>query len=285
MANKKKIHEIVTKEILTLLDEGTAPWLKPWTANDAPRNYATGRRYSGINLWFLQAMQVVKFTSPYWATKKQVEERGGTVREGERYTPVLWFKQLEIEVEGDQPDTTKTKKIPIERFYQVYNFDQCDGLKPREEDEDARTFDPLEDAQKIADGYFKREDAPVLKHGASGACYVPDKDIISMPRTSTFHSVEEYYSTLFHEAAHSTKKDTRTNRIAKKLDYATEELVAELGSSFLCAESGISRDELIKNQAAYCAYWAKVVKADPTTFIKAGREASKAATFITGETA
>ena len=83
-----------------------------------------------------------------------------------------------------------------------------------------------------------------------------------MPLKSKFEDTEGYYSTLFHELIHWTGYKNRLNRLVlkKESDRAFEELVAEIGASFLCAEYGITPN--INNTSSYVASWLKALKDD-----------------------
>ena len=127
------------------------------------------------------------------------------------------------------------------------------------------TGEPIAAATAIVGGM---PNPPCIDHdGGNQAFYVPARDRISLPRMDTFNGAAEYHSTLFHELAHSTGDPNRLNR--KSLDtpapfgspiYSREELVAEFGAAFLCAQAGIANT--LDNSAAYIQGWAKALRAD-----------------------
>jgi antirestriction protein ArdC len=169
----------------------------------------------------------------------------------------------------------------------VFNAEQCEGIKVP----DAVTFQPLdfqpiEAAQAIAANY---DGGPVIAHGGTQAYYRPSTDAIQMPEQIRFTSAEEYYSTLFHEMAHSTGHSTRLHRgLDDEMrpfgspDYGKEELIAEMAAAFLCGHVGIAPTVMV-NQAAYIQGWLKQIKEDKKLIISAAAAGQKAADWIRGE--
>lgn len=281
--SKPSSYQRVTDLIIEKLESGTVPWQKPWTApNLKPKSLATLKPYRGINV-LLTGMQ--GYSSPYWLTYRQANELGGNIRKGEKATPITFFKILEKDKgEGQAPD-----KIPLLRIYPVFNVEQCENLKLSEHlikpEPFSREFKPIDAAEKIAAGY---KTCPKVLTNGGRACYNPFQDVIGMPKKESFHGDEEYYSTLFHEMAHSTGHKDRLNRESlNKIagfgthEYSKEELVAEMCSAFLCAQSGISAP-VIENQAAYIKSWLKVLKNDSKFVIQAAAQAERASDYILG---
>lgn len=116
-----RVYQIVTDKILTALDEGTVPWHKPW-GDGLPRNAASNRPYSGINVWLLG---LAPYRDQRWLTYKQAAQLGGNVRKGERSTLVVFWKQLQV---AKEPELEETRSVPLLRYYNVFNAEQCDGL-------------------------------------------------------------------------------------------------------------------------------------------------------------
>lgn len=275
------VYQIVTDRILAKLSEGIIPWQKPWDVEaGAPKNLASKREYRGINS-FLLGMS--GFESPYWMTYRQAQQFGANVRKGEKSTPVVFWKQL---------DTTDKKtgdaiSIPLLRYYNVFNLAQIENLPakyapPAVESAD-RVFNPIQSAAALVDAMPQR---PQLVHGSTAAYYRPSTDTVSMPRPETFVGSPEYYSTLFHELAHSTGAAVRLNRpeiTAGDISfgshsYGREELLAEMAAAFLCATAGI--EMTIDNSAAYVQSWMRTIKADSKLLVLAASGAQKAADFI-----
>jgi antirestriction protein ArdC len=149
-------------------------------------------------------------------------------------------------------------------------------------------FTPIEAAENLVKGYY---DGPVVEHGGQQAYYRPGSDMVRMPDATRIASPEEYYSTMFHELAHSTGHSKRLDRgldsIPKpfgSLDYGKEELIAEMAAAFLCGETGI-KSAVIDNQAAYIDGWLRQLKQDRKLVIVAASAAQKAADWIRGQRA
>lgn len=281
---KNTVYEIITDRIISMLNRGVVPWHKPWVGGAAlalPKNLHSGKPYRGVNTFLLHSME---FASPYWLTFNQALQRGGAVRKGEKSTPVVFWKWLEPG--EDAPDK---KKIPMLRYYSVFNVEQCDGIEyPKPEAPATFDFNPVGRAEQIVAGMPNKPE--VLFRGDS-ACYRPATDLILMPEPSRFRSSEEYYSTLFHELTHATGHASRLNRsgVADKGEhnqfgtdpYAREELVAEMGAAFLCGHSGIV-DRTLDNSAAYISNWLARLKNDAKLIVTASAQAQKAADYILG---
>lgn len=274
------VYEIITEQVVKALESGDVPWRKPWHATeDGPRNIA-GRPYRGVNVFLLLASG---YTSPYWLTFKQAGERGGRIRKGEHGSIVVFWKTHQVKETGDDGKPV-TKTVPILRYYRVWNLDQVEGINPPrgEDDEDKpeQHFDPIEAAEKVIANYGN---APEIRHGGNRAFYRPDADVITLPPRESFVTPDEYYSTAFHEMTHSTAHASRLNRkIGTRFgshDYGREELVAEMGSAFLCGETGIL-PATIENSAAYLRSWIRAIKEDTRAVVVAAGQAQRAADHI-----
>jgi antirestriction protein ArdC len=269
-------YDVVTDRVIALLDRGTVPWRRPWsTAVDAPRNLQ-GRPYRGINTWLLGGQG---YGSPHWLTWKQIHEHGGRVLKGERSTPVVFWKQLEVAEEDGE-----TRKVPLARLYNVWNLEQCQGIEAPGAAEEQRTpVEPLVAAERIVD---QMPDPPTIKVAGIRAFYRPGEDLVQVPFASRFASEEEWYATLFHELGHATGHEKRLHRpdVMRReelgpLDLSREELMAEFTASYLCAEAGIA-PATIENQAAYIESWTRVLKDDRRALVVAAGAAQRAADHI-----
>lgn len=282
---KQDVYQLVTDRIIEALESGVVPWHKPWRsfAGNAPRSMSTGKAYSGVNVWTLGATAMMRgYSSPYWITFKQAKERGGSVRKGEKGSPVVFWKFIE---KTDPASGDVTDRIPLLRYFTVFNVEQCDGIEaPVIEGLPDR--DPIEACEAIAHGYV---DSPTVNHGGDRAYYSPALDMIGMPRMGQFDTSEHYYGTLFHELAHSTGHADRLGR--KSLihpapfgseDYSREELIAEMAAAFLCGTAGI--DVNVTHHASYIGSWLKNLQNDPRLVVQAGAAAQKAAALILGDT-
>jgi antirestriction protein ArdC len=273
------VYQIVTDRVVELLEAGTVPWNKPWVggANQTPKNLASGKPYRGINLWLLGC---ASYSSPYWVSYKQAQERGGQVKKGEKSSLVTFWKMFESEKDGEK------KTIPMLRYYRVFNVQQCDGLEYPKEELPTREFNTIEECERIVSGMPK---APVLTHEEQRAYYQRNADKVNMPKKETFDTAENYYATLFHELTHSTGHESRLGRMQEKFShfgdttYAKEELIAEMGASFLCNVAGIM-DRTIDNSASYINSWLKALKNDRKLVVSASSKAQEAAEFILGKT-
>jgi antirestriction protein ArdC len=179
------------------------------------------------------------------------------------------------------------KRIPLLRYYYVYNIEQAEGIDPKHiptvVENSKLDFNPIEECEKI----LSEMPIPMSKvqHGFNRACYKPWADAIEMPNKTDFVGVEEYYSTLFHELTHATGHETRCDRKEAfgagfgREKYSKEELVAEIGTCFLCHTAGIE-NKIIDNSAAYIGSWLKKLKNDPRMIVFAASQAQKATDYI-----
>lgn len=281
----KNVYEIITERIMDQLEKGTVPWHKPWggAAQGDPQNLISKKPYHGIN-YFLTACQ--GYSSPYWLTYKQASEMKGSVRKGEKGTPVIYWNWIQ-RTKKESPDSGEeiTKNIPFLRYYTVFNSDQCDlpeGKVPSIEMPN-NPLSPIESCEKITSRMPKR---PEIRYGEQRAYYRPSSDSVNMPKFNTFNSAEEFYSTLFHELTHSTGHASRLNRSGiteltyfGSCNYSKEELVAEMGAAFLCGHVGIE-NKTIDNSASYINSWLSKLKNDKKLVIVAAAQAQKAADYI-----
>jgi antirestriction protein ArdC len=281
------VYQIVTDRIIAHLEAGVVPWQKPWNASTTgPRNLVSKKPYRGINLFLLACSG---FSSPYFVTYKQAGELGGNVKAGEKGLPVVFWKWLDKkagEGEGEEIEGTAPGKIPLLRYYTVFNIEQTEGIDPAKIpviEEIDNDVDPIEEAERIIAAMPNR---PVMKWEGAQAYYRPSSDVVVLPEMKTFYNSSKYYTTAFHELTHSTGHACRLGRHEKdknlsfgSQDYSKEELVAEMGAAFLCAEAGIIQDT-IENSAAYIQSWLKKLKDDRRMVVFAAAAAQKSAEFI-----
>lgn len=276
-----KSYEEITKTIIADLEKGSIPWRRPWRHTGKPKNLVTQKEYRGINI-FLLTMK--NYSSPYWLTYVQAKQLGGSVKKDSRGTGIIFwnFKKIkEVQANGTEIDKT----IPLLKSYTVFNLKQCEGIPEKHmpiEVIKPLDFNPIACCDALIAGY---KNGPVIKHeGRDKAFYIPSRDEIQMPAKTDFLSIPEYYSVLFHEAIHSTGHTSRLNRLASSAHfgsetYSKEELIAELGAAFLCADTGISPSTLT-NSVAYIQSWIKALKDDKTMLVKASSHAQKAVDLI-----
>jgi antirestriction protein ArdC len=275
---RASVYDQITEQIIASLEKGTVPWRKPWKSQSGlPRNLVTKKLYRGINVFLLHSMH---YESPCWLTFRQALELGGHVRKGEKACPVVFWKQLEREDE----QTGETEKIPMMRFYSVFNVAQCDGLK----NISAPVETPLSAPSKPHEIIGFMPKPPEIKHGMSRAFYSPSADTVAMPDQASFETEVGYHATLFHELIHSTGHASRLNRPTLTESagfgsnpYCKEELIAEMGAAFLCGQAGIA-ESILENSAAYVQNWLEQLKNDKKLIVQAAAQAQKAADFILG---
>lgn len=290
MANK--VYEIVTNRIIQKLEEAIiasgkpAPWHQPWDNATAPTNYVTQRAYRGVNLLMLDGnMEYLtwKQLCDVQKTKPNVK-----LRKGSKSDIVVYFdfKDKVKDVIGDNGQIEqKTVKVPFLRYYNVFKVRDVDGLEMHERP--AYEHEPITEAEAIVSGYIAREDGLKLSfNDGQKACYRPLSDELSVPRKELFANLCEYYSTLFHEMTHSTGHPKRLNRLKFTVfgdeAYSKEELIAEIGSTLLCASCGIDNSAATDNSIAYLQNWLSALKNDVTLIVSAAARAQKAADFVLG---
>lgn len=279
MSDKQSIHERVTAQIIADMEQGRLVWEKPWTggALKLPSNPSTGKTYQGINTLVLWSTGQLKgYESTQWLTFKQALDLGYCVRKGEKATPVVFYKTL---VKEDS-ETGDDVAIPMLRQYSVFNLEQLDGAQDLIDSElKAPAARNLIESCNIADQALS---IATINHKAiDAAFYHPSTDQITLPLRESFKSQVSYYATALHELTHWTGHTSRLDRLKKYSESrhfrAFEELVAELGAAFLCAEFGI---EYTTQHAAYVQSWLKALKDDKTMIFKAAAQAQKAINLI-----
>ena len=280
----KDFYELITARFIDQLKKGTVPWQKPWMG---VQNIVSKKTYRGINALILGWSE---FQSPYWLTFKQAHDLGGKVKKGEHATPVIYYKLFEKR--DDQGNLVlgsngRPTRIPFIRWSNAFNLDQTEGIAPPAQTQAVvhASLNPLEKAAKIV------EEAKVcpIYHTGFVAVYSPGEDVIRMPAQKTFRTPESYYKTLFHEMTHSTGHTSRLDREGVTMPikfgserYSKEELIAELGASFLSNEAGILNQVQFDNSAAYLSSWIEKFQNDPKMIFTASSQAQRSTDFILG---
>lgn len=292
---KTDIYELITNRIIQQLGEGVVPWKSPYFSKVGfPRNFSTGKAYQGINVFLLGSL---RFTSPYFLTFIQAKELGGYVKKGEHGSLVVKYgtytKEDEQTPAGEDAETRRYLKA-----YTVFHASQIEGIKfpPPANLPELSVTEKTARARAIV---AAMPNAPAIQEGSAIPCYRPASDSVHMPERGFFDSEDAYYATLFHELTHSTGHSKRLARKSllenKGIDaagdtarktYAEEELVAEMGASFLNAYAGIMEDDL-SNSAAYLQSWIDALKSKDAKgwIIRAASQAQKAANYILNITA
>ncbi len=281
---KADIYERITAAIVAELEKGVRPWMKPWSAEHAAGRITrplrhNGTPYNGINvvmLWSAAAAQ--GFAAPIWMTFRQAQELGAHVRKGEKGNLVVFASKITRTETDEGTGAEQERDIPFLKGYTVFNVEQIEGLPAHFHAMAEPQLDPV---QRIAqaDGFFAATGADI-RHGGDRAFYSVTDDRVQMPPFEVFRDAESYYATLAHECTHWTRHPSRLAReFGRKRwgdeGYAMEELVAELGSAFLCADLGLALEPR-PDHAAYIESWLKVLKNDKRAVISAASYAQRA---------
>ena len=286
--NRPDVYSRITDKIVADLEQGVRPWFKPWSADHAAGKITrplrhNGIPYKGINVIMLWSAATVKgYACPLWLTFKQALELGGNVKKGETGELVVYANSI-TKTETDEKGEETEREIPFLKGYTVFNAEQCENLPAHYT---AKAEPPaLTPLQRIeaADRFFAATGADI-RHGGTRAFYAEGPDYVQMPPFETFRDAESHAATLAHELTHWTKHDKRLARDMGRVKwgdagYAREELVAELGSAFLCADLGIT-PEVREDHAAYIASWLKVLKDDKRFIFSAASQAQRAADYL-----
>lgn len=274
------IYEVINERITKALQNGTAPWNRPWRgAANQPRNLTSGREYRGINVFVLSAMG---YASPYWLTFNQAKNLGANVRRGEHGTPVVFWKFGARELQDGEEMTSE--RTVLARQYTVFNVEQIENLDvPADLLTPRAPARPLAECESLLTSYIGM---PEIKYAEQRAWYHKILDVVNMPKRETFISQEHFYSTLFHELTHSTGHPKRLNRATLNdaahfgdENYSKEELVAEMGAAYLCGLAGIE-NKTINQSASYLAGWLKALRNDHRLLISAASQAQRAIDYI-----
>lgn len=275
------IYQNITNQILEAMENcGKNDWKKSWVSNVANlRNAVTGRPYTGINVLLLGfAIAKYGYKSTEFATAKQCFSKGWKLQKGCKIHYVYFFSIAPI----DKNDESKGTK-PILTSYKVINADYMEGYEPS-------NIQPYNDNLPIleAEKVINSTQAKIVQVEGNAAYYSPSIDQITMPKIEQFDTSESYYSVLLHELTHWTgHKDRLAREYGKRFGdsaYAFEELIAELGSAFLCAKIGISESPRL-DHAQYLANWISVLKNDKRAIVTAASQAQKASDYILGSVA
>lgn len=271
------LYQQVTNRIVEAMEQSDGSVQMPWHRGSAqlfPHNIHTGNNYQGINvlnLWIIA--DGCGYSSGTWGTYRQWKAEGCQVRKGEKASPIIFYKEIEVETEDGEKEMRR-----IMRSYSVFNGDQVEGYQPPE----IPDHGPIERQQR-AEAAIHATGARIV-HGGGKACYNLRTDTIHMPDEGRFHGEdrsEAYYSVLWHELTHwsgpRVGRDLR-NRFGTEA-YAMEELVAELGAAYCCAKLGISAEPR-EDHAHYVANWLTALKNDKKAIFAAAARAQEAVDFL-----
>ncbi len=279
---KRDTYTEITSIIINHLESGIIPWRKKWNKYGLATNIYTKQMYSGLNLFFLN---IRGFESNLFGTFKQIANMGGSVKKGEKGTKIFFWKPMEKKPQEGDEEIDKPRFVL--RSYTVFNFSQTKGMEINMEDfPPSYSGTPIEIGERIIKEF---PFPPAIDYNGIEACYSPKLDIVSIPPRKSFVDAESFYSILFHELVHSTGHAKRLSRkgiaVLNTRDverYSEEELIAELGASFLCGHTGIVQDNFQHN-AAYIQSWLKVFQNDQRILLRAAGKAQKAVNHILGK--
>ena len=273
--------QIVNQKIIEQLQQGVIPWTKPWIGPHGAYSFNSGKPYSVMN-------QMLLSLPGAYATYDQWEKHGGQVRRGEKGHFVVFWKIQENRI-IDENGNEKVESRPVLRYYRIFHSSQVDGISIDSEVRAPLPPDPIEAAETLISTYISREKLSYQEDTMSNqAYYSPQKDQVVIPDRSLFKSSSGLYGTIFHELAHSTGAENRLNRPGAKnisfgsREYAQEELIAELTSSYLLESLGICTDDSTKNTASYLYSWIQAIQENETLIIRSAPAAERAARFIIG---
>ena len=140
------VPEIITENIIKQLEQGVAPWRKPWSTS-IPRNLISKKPYRGLNVLLLATQG---YGSPYWLTFNQTKQLGAHVRQGQKSTLVSFWRFSKYARENRETGGLETKTSVLPRYYRVFNVEQCDGLRALYGD-DRKPVNPIAECESIAD--------------------------------------------------------------------------------------------------------------------------------------
>lgn len=279
--SNRDIHQEITDRIIAALENNTAPWIKPWNESHTgaslamPHNVGTGRAYSGINVMLLW---MSGYSSNGWLTFEQAKKLGGSVRKGEKGTMVTLYKKIQI-TENKNTSEEKKKQIGMIKGFTVFNVEQCDFPEGTKLYSGPKAGE-AQNTSTIVEVCAAMEAKVVF--GGNKACFIPSADQINMPHKKQFKSEDHFEATLAHELTHWTGAK---KRLARDLSgrfgdesYAAEELVAEIGAAFLCAQLGIKNESL--QHVEYVQSWIKVLKNDKKAIFTASSLARQSNEYV-----
>jgi antirestriction protein ArdC len=286
---EKSYYERVADMLIDKIEQGTAPWQKPWAAGQDlyPQNPTTDKHYHGINQMILMAQGR---DDPRWLTYKQAQSIGAQVNKGEKGTPIVFYDFTEkvakldengkpvLNEKGEEVKETVMTTRPRAIWSTVFNAEQIAGMPPLEQK--AKAWNEIEAAEKI----IKETGANIAHKPIDNAFYNPVKDQITLPKESQFQNAVSYYQTALHELWHWTGHKSRLDRdLSARFgtkEYAREELRAEIASVMTGAKIGIGSTPREEN-AAYVKNWVEILRNDPKEIYRAAADAEKAAQYIT----
>ena len=271
---KTEIYDIVTNRIIENLEKGCIPWIKPWhTENTLDKNIKTGNEYNGINRIILG---MSGYQSNVWGSFKQWKDLGANVKLHEKGTAIVFYKPVsgvKVTSEGDEIIYNSVFTTSY-----IFNAEQVEGIEIKPRNIEDKPFLNNVDIDNMV-----LNTGANIRHSGNSAYYRPSEDYINMPVKSDFNDEAGYYATLLHELTHWSGAKHRLDRTKGKrfgdTQYAFEELIAELGSAFLCEKYAVKGD--IRHEG-YIQSWLQALKNDNKMIFKASAYAQKSTDYIVG---
>ncbi len=272
MQIKHDIREVITNKIIEALENN----LKPWNSQvicEQPQNMITKQYYSGINRVYLSLIAYINgYKLNKWLSYNQAKSLGGNVKKGEKGTHIIFYKTYDNkEIEKEE---IKEKNFPVMKHYNIFNIEQCENISVKEDILETFIDDNI-------DNFINKLNVNIEYKNSDKAFYSPIFDYITMPLY--FKNKNAQYATMLHEILHWTGHEARLNRLKKfekygSESYAFEELIAEIGSAFLCSHFRIKEE--LENHASYIKAWLCVLKKDKKAIFEAAARAQEAFNFV-----
>jgi antirestriction protein ArdC len=289
-SSRSDLYSRITGKIIADLEQGVRPWHRPWNAGNLEGRIVrplrhNGIPYQGINTIMLWMAAVTQgYGSAFWFTFRQAKELGGNVRKGEHGELVVYADRITRTETNDKGEDVE-RAIPFLKGYTVFNAEQCENLPVHYTAKIETSALPIAQRIEAADRFFAATGAEI-RHGGNSAYYAEGEDFVQMPPFETFRDAESYAAVLAHECVHWTKHGKRLARDFGRTrfgdeGYAKEELVAELGSAFICADLEITPD-IRDDHAAYIATWLTALKNDTRLTFTAASHAQRASDYLHG---
>lgn len=285
----RKVYQIIQQRFIEMIEEAirgdqVLPWKKPWSGGQKI-NYISRRPYRGVNQFLLP----IGGEYITWSQIQKLREKDSSIqlKKGCKKHLVVYWNLIEKEFEKEDGET-EIKKLPLLRYYSVYQISDCIGIESKVTNYSHENIN--KNAEAIIKDYVDREKIDFQEIEGDKACYYPTLDSIQVPLKKQFKNYSEYLSTCFHELAHSTGHPSRLNRflndegigLFKSESYSKEELVAELANSMILGSLNIQSEEVEKNSVAYLYGWLGAIRKDIRLIVEASAKAQRASDFILG---
>ena len=274
---QNSIYQDVTNSIIEQLEKGAIPWIKPWRVDStADKNLVTGKPYQGINRLILGMSSMLGgYDAPIWGSYQQFQQKGANVKKGEKGTHIVFYKPVSTQKELPSGEI-ETSGYSVLKGYVVFNIAQTDMPYQKIEPETDIAFNPIPACESTLSNSGAN-----IQHGGDSAFYARQLDKINLPNKTAFESEKHYYATAFHELTHWTGAPHRLERTKGKRfgdpNYAFEELVAEIGAAYLCADHKIEGE---LRHAGYIESWLKACRDDNKAIFNAAALAQRAVDYI-----